>query len=582
MDIADPQRFEQSRSSGSTTREVWLTMLVFGGPGAMTWAIRGTSGWGGIDGTVVPGITWGILWWYVCWRKGIDARSVPLWLGLGIALGGELGYGQYVSWIRGLFQSGDQTIPVAPWIGWTWFAICGIGWGAPGGIILGWALAGRQSAARWLARITIPVGVAILTRLLIQVVPWLFFPNWQADVYGTADDGTANPTSAAVTQNRMMIIWFVSAALAGGVWLVSCGASQSRLARGAIFCGAAVAVVLQLVVAEWLFFPGDQLGLFFGELDRHAGRTVYTNSQNIMVVGWWIGALIVAGMQRDRLTLVAGLVIGGGFGLGFPLSAIWCLGYGWAPELIDWWKMWELQSGLHLGLLYTVMLYWWLHRADDRRTATDRTSSDQNDGTSYERWCRTLATAASGVFILWWMSRDEFPVVGALLAGFLTLSLVAGQAASGSQPTLTEERHKGITFVYAVFLLLFMMTWGMSTQLGILLGLYDAQATDQYAWPVPRMVLFAPVGILLSGVALWKMWTVCRSSSTVLPMQATPIIAARMVDLMTFAGVVGAVSIWPSKIGAAYAVCLAVSLFAFTRLNHRFDRVDRAISGGHL
>jgi len=88
----------------------------------------------------VPGLTWGLLWYYLCRRKGIDARSIVLWLGMGIAIGGELGYGQYASWLRGNFSYRDEILPVSPWTGCAWFVICGIGWGAPGGILLGWAL----------------------------------------------------------------------------------------------------------------------------------------------------------------------------------------------------------------------------------------------------------------------------------------------------------------------------------------------------------------------------------------------------------------------------------------------------------
>ncbi len=125
-------------------------MLLFASMGAITWAIRGTSGWGGIDGTIVPGMTWGILWWYVCWRRGVDARGVSLWLGLGISLGGELGYGQYVSWIRGSFNVGDETVPIAPWIGYAWFALCGVGW-APRGELpwVGHLPAGSRLASGW-------------------------------------------------------------------------------------------------------------------------------------------------------------------------------------------------------------------------------------------------------------------------------------------------------------------------------------------------------------------------------------------------------------------------------------------------
>ena len=91
----------------------WLPMLLFGSMGAITWAIRGSNGWGGIDGTIVPGLTWGLLWYYLCRRKGIDARSIVLWLGMGIAIGGELGYGQYASLAPGNLVT-DEILPVSP------------------------------------------------------------------------------------------------------------------------------------------------------------------------------------------------------------------------------------------------------------------------------------------------------------------------------------------------------------------------------------------------------------------------------------------------------------------------------------
>jgi hypothetical protein len=68
-------------SSTPSVREILFAILLFGSVGAIAWAVRGTNGWGGIDGTIVPGMAWGLLWYYVCARKGIDARGVALWLG---------------------------------------------------------------------------------------------------------------------------------------------------------------------------------------------------------------------------------------------------------------------------------------------------------------------------------------------------------------------------------------------------------------------------------------------------------------------------------------------------------------------
>ena len=142
----------RSGEKHSIVYELLLPILLFGSIGAIAWSIRGTSGWGGVDGTVVPGLMWGVLWYYLAYRNGIDARSIVLWLGLGLSLGGELGYGQYVSWIQGIFYVGDGTIAIAPSVGYIWLILCGIGWAAPGGILLGWALGERVSIRNWVIR----------------------------------------------------------------------------------------------------------------------------------------------------------------------------------------------------------------------------------------------------------------------------------------------------------------------------------------------------------------------------------------------------------------------------------------------
>ncbi len=44
--------------------------------------------------------------------------------------------------------------------------------------------------------------------------------------------------------------------------------------------------------------------------------------------------------------------------------------------------------------------------------------------------------------------------------------------------------------------------------------------------------------------------------------------------MMTGLAVVGAVSIWPSEIGALYALFLFIGIWAFNRLNRRLDAVE--------
>ncbi len=548
------------------TGEIVWAMLLFSSMGAITWAIRGTGGWNGIDGTFVPGLTWGVLWWYVCWRKGIDARGIPLWLGLGVAMGGELGYGQYVSWIRGMFNAGDEVIHIEPWIGYAWFALCGIGWAAPGGIALGWALAGRQSLGVWLVRIVIPFGAAFLTRIAVQTWPALFFPHWDPGLYRPTEIGGVDPDAAAAIQRNMSLMWIAAGLLCVIAWVASRQDSVSvRISGGILIAALVAATALLLPFAQWLFFPGDQLGLFDGPLGRHHGRTVYTNSQNAIVVGWWLGAILVAGIGRDRHTLFSGLVLGLGFGVGFPLAAVWCLGYVHAPNLIDWWKMWELNSGFYLGLLYVVVLYWSIrHRPTPRVDIEDEQTLANTS--AYHKWCCTLAATSGAVLLLHVASRENFMLAGLAVASIYVVPML--QAAAGSDRRIVADRQRAVTFVFSVCLFLFIMAWGGTSQLGILCGFYDTTTANQYAWPEARVLLFLPFGTLIFASALFKAQQAVLIPHVGFPEpSAGPLISARIVELMALIGVVGAVSIWPSKIGACYALFLLLALFAFNRLN---------------
>lgn len=450
-----------------------MALLLFGSIGAIAWAIRGTSGWGGMDGTIVPGMTWGILWYYLCSRKGIDARGIPLWLGLGISLGGELGYGQYVSWIQGIFRTDSGIVPIAPWVGFVWFAICGVGWGAPGGLMLGWALSGRVSVGRWVARLLAPAAIAYLVWQAVQGWPALFFPHYASGIYPGASDG-------------------------------------------------------------------------------QLARTIYTNTQNFVVLAWWAGAMLVAVVQRDRATLVAGALIGGGFGIGFPLSALWCLGYSYAPDYVDWWKIWELNAGFFLGMLYVAVLYWTIHRAP-RESGLPVSPAG--------RWFSVLGRGVAGGLLIFIIGAEYFP----MLSGGLGLGYLALMALAARQDSRRTDlgRPNSISLVFSVLLLFLILFHGVSYQLGIVLGLYTPEQIGQYGWLPARAALFVPPAIVCVGVAARTLYRVFGAT----PLSPSPRQAERVADLMTLIAAVGAISIWPSKIGVLYAVFLCIAMYSFNRLN---------------
>ena len=485
-----------------------MPALLFGSLGAITWAIRGTDGWGGIDGTLVPGLAWGLLWYYLCLRRGVDARGVALWLGLGLAMGGELGYGVYVSWIRGMFNTGEEIIPISPWVGYLWFALCGIGWAAPGGIVLGWALNANISVRAWSVRI------------LLGAVLFIFIFNLPLPGLGA---GTIT-------------------------WL---GRQVAAYRPG-------------------LLFPHARLGLYAGDVSREIGRTMYTSTQNAAVVFWWLCALCAAAWQRDRATLVSGALLGAGFGVGFAVSAAWCVGYNHAPAYIDWWKMWELHAGFNLGLVYALLLYWVLGRT---RAAQPCDTDASSPGFKHET-AKTAFMGFSGFALVFAAGVEYFFWPGLLVALFYPCALLVATRLGGGRenPPLARELRKRVSLIYCAFLLVFMLCHGGVSRTGVFLGLYGVNDVDQYAWPAARILLFVPMADLLTIATLYVLGKAISVSGgtggdgSLLP--------ARMTDLFMFIGVIGAVSIWPEKIGVLYAVFLFLAMFAFTRINRRFDYAD--------
>jgi hypothetical protein len=326
-----------------------------------------------------------------------------------------------------------------------------------------------------------------------------------------------------------------------------------------------------------LIFPNSGLGIYGGELDTHLERTVYTNTQNFAMLMWWIVALLVAALQRDRTTLVVGSVIGGGFGIGFVLSALWCLGYVYAPRYIDWWKVWELHAGFNFGSLYVLVLRWVTRQVDDTHSlnglpvGTPR--KRQRTTTGYE-WRTTAFMAFSGFVLVFAAGYEYFFWTGLLVGLFYVLAVVFAARpvdADGSSSHI-NDRLWNVSLAFGAFFLLFRLLQGVTSRAGVILELYEPKAVDQYAWPLARVVLFAPAAVVLLVATLLTMRRMLNVPYA--PQGKTSRLPERMTNLLTFIGVVGATSIWPSKIGVLYAVCLFFAVFALTRLNRRFDDID--------
>jgi hypothetical protein len=328
-----------------------------------------------------------------------------------------------------------------------------------------------------------------------------------------------------------------------------------------------------------LLFPHADLGIYTGELDKHLKRTVYTNTQNFAVVFWWVISLLVAAIQRDRKTVVIGLILGAGFGFGFLQSALWCLGYKYAPGYIDWWKMWELNAGFNLGILYIITLFWAIQQVD-RTYGPDGIPRFFNDISASRPFrlelYETLFLAFAGSLLVFLAGFEYFFWTVIFLSLFFFVALVVTTRGMGKDLDTTSlaDRRQNVLLIYSIFLLVFLLFHGGSERAGIFLELYTEEAVDQYAWPVSRIILFTPVALVIVGATFLKMREVFRNEITA--REQTPLISklpVRMVDLMTVIGFIGALSIWPAKIGVLYAMFLFLAIFAFNRLYHRYEDI---------
>jgi hypothetical protein len=500
---------------------------------------------------------------------------VGLWLGLGIAIGGEWGYGQYVSWIRGIFYAGENAISIKPLIGYIWFFLLGIAWAGPAGIALGWILGEKSSLHKWLLRIVIPMGTALLCRLLIQAQPGWFLPNYSTDLYVSLPGTQLPPVQFFQSQLFMILAWCLGVILIYINWKYNT-APKKKKQSGYVFSIISVMYTAALLIwmGLWLFFPHDGLRLFGGELGKHLGRTVYTNSQNAIVVSWWLGALIVAIFQRDKPTIVLGTLIGAGFGVGMVQSALWCLGYGFAPQYIDWWKMWELNAGFNLGVLYVIALYWVWHQVAKSGHAEEESLafSTTSEYTLKDAWLRPLASAF-GVCLVWaYLFYEDGLWVSILLGPIYIISVLwtSWRANRHEGPELVRERQMSLSFLFCVFYFLIILFHGATHRLGVVLGLYDEKSIGQYEWIPERLWLFIPIAISIVAVTLYKVWRL--SQGKLFPDISSKHINIVVGDMIMLIGFIGLLSIWPLKISVVYGVALFIAIFAYLRLFRRYEK----------
>ncbi|HQO33782.1 MAG TPA: hypothetical protein PLG59_03920 [bacterium] len=167
-----------------------LPIILFAALGGMTWAVRGCSGFGGSDGCLFAGVTWGVAWWFIARDAGgtQSRRYASGWIILALAAGisysGGRGWMQWPSFFEGHLQTNYQAgefVPISRKYGFLWLFIAGVPWAGLGACLLAWCGSKRTTRIwQWAIRIACGVGVAYLARYLYNAYPQFFLPLYNS------------------------------------------------------------------------------------------------------------------------------------------------------------------------------------------------------------------------------------------------------------------------------------------------------------------------------------------------------------------------------------------------------------------
>jgi hypothetical protein len=205
-------------NSGSTAvppkdlaHDLVLPTLLFSGLGAMTWAVRGCAGAGGMNAHIAPGLIWGTAWWFL----SREDRAVPerryssgwilLALAAGFAIAGERGWMQWPNFFDGHLATNygkGEFVPISRAYGFLWFFLAGTAWAALPACVLAWTGSGRPTHAwQWTLRLACGFGGGYLAWRLFAAFPSVFLPLYDS-VQAKYLDFHTNPNLAKLYRDN--------------------------------------------------------------------------------------------------------------------------------------------------------------------------------------------------------------------------------------------------------------------------------------------------------------------------------------------------------------------------------------------
>ena len=312
-----------SRPRRDLTHDLFLPTVLFATLGGMSWAVRGSAGFGSMKGCIFAGVLWGAAWWFISREPGgkqtrrYSSGWIVLALTIGVGVAGERGWMQWRSFFNERLYTDygqGEFIPIDRSYGFLWLFLAGIPWAGLGACLLAWCGSGRPTRAwQWAVRIGCGFAGAYLLTFLLRSFPDFFLPLYDtlAVKYNAVD------TDPEFSKNVF------------------------KLARD---------------TREGL----THLGFYLGFLAFEIGRRDWKNVTLILTVGLFNGACWSLLQNWQWANKV------------------------WPGMSFNWWRCWESSGGISIGLAYGVAYFLVNRRMSDEETA--RRETQLADGKTNGEW----------------------------------------------------------------------------------------------------------------------------------------------------------------------------------------------------
>lgn len=180
----------QEKPSTGLAENLFFPMILFGAIGGMTWAVRGSSGYGASAGCIFAGVLLGTAWWFLARDpdSGLTRRYRSGWiiLAMTVAFGisGNRGWMQWASFFDGIMYTNygaNEFVSISPTYGFVWLFIAGVPWAGLGACAIAWCGEDRISAWQWVVRLACGIGLAfVLSVIIYPRFPEVFLPLYSS------------------------------------------------------------------------------------------------------------------------------------------------------------------------------------------------------------------------------------------------------------------------------------------------------------------------------------------------------------------------------------------------------------------